>query len=220
MTTLFRDITNCLPSSGKERVREYKAKEVPHIVRTRNDPYNAKVLPDDFSCFSETFEDSSKENLYDKKVLKVVVQFKCHRAEFKSLLNVAIGEFVIVEGDRGEDIGVVMSTEYVAASCAPQISVLESATQNEVDYWAGDLKQAENDALETCRNYISTLRLNMSALQAEYQFDKKKLSIYYTAPDRVQYDALTKELYRLFECRIWFAKVGYSDGLATIGHNY
>lgn len=211
MNIVFKDITNILPSALDKKKKEYLTKQISNGVWTRNKPYSCKVLSDDYACEADSYEDSVNETLNDEKVLKVVVRFKCHSGEYASAMNVVIGEYVVVEGDRGKDIGVVMSTEYVNATGGPTCHLLGSATQEEVDIWAGELKRAENEALAICRNHIATLKLSMSALQAEYQFDRKKLTIYYTAPDRVTYDVLTKELFRVFECRIWLAKVGGYD---------
>lgn len=191
-------------------------KVIPEPQIVRHNPYAIKVLPDDFSTTPDLSEDCKQDEPQESKVLKVVVQFKCHKTEYFSKMPVVIGEYVLVEGDRGVDVGVVMSLVPVPESKAPIPRLLCGATQEQVDFWSAELKQAEDEALDFCRQRSMGLNLNMSALQAEYQFDKNKLTIYYTAPDRVEYVALTKELYRQFGCRIWFVRVDMCNSQPTL----
>jgi len=143
---------------------------------------------------------------------RALVQFKCHHGEFASPFGLAKGQYVVVEGDRGIDIGVVIrintddSKQYVERT-GPSGSVVRYATQREVDYWATDLKTDEATALEYCRQRVQKHRLAMDVRHAEYQFDKKKLTFYYEAKSRVDFVTLLKELFREFSCRIWMEKV-------------
>jgi len=143
---------------------------------------------------------------------RVLVQFKCHHAEYSSMMELAKGQYVVVQGDRGIDIGVVIRLNTEAAKqyiekTGPTGSVLRHATQREVDYWATDLKQDEAMALEFVRSRIVKYRLAMEVRHAEYQFDKKKLTFYYEAKTRVDFVTLLKDLFREFNCRIWMEKV-------------
>lgn len=143
---------------------------------------------------------------------KALVQFKCHQTEFSSPIIVDKGQYVVVQGDRGIDIGVVIrvntdtNKSYVERT-GPNGSILRHATQREVDYWATDLKADEATALEFCRERTLKMRLPMEVKHAEYQFDKKKLTFYYEAKARVDFVAMLKDLYREFGCRIWMEKV-------------
>ncbi|OBA20676.1 hypothetical protein METBIDRAFT_12636 [Metschnikowia bicuspidata var. bicuspidata NRRL YB-4993] len=47
----------------------------------------------------------------------------------------------------------------------------------------------------------------MEIVDAEYQFDRKKLTIYFTSPKRVNFRDLLTELFKLFKARIWFEPV-------------
>jgi hypothetical protein len=145
-------------------------------------------------------------------VCNALVQFKCHHGEFSSDFEVRKGQYVVVQGDRGMDIGVVIRIntdecqQYVERTGASG-PILRYATQREVDYWATDLKADEAAALEYCRQRVLKHRLLMDVRHAEYQFDKKKLTFYYEAKTRVDFVTLLKELFREFSCRIWMEKV-------------
>jgi len=145
-------------------------------------------------------------------VCTALVQFKCHHAEFRSSFEVQKGQYVVVEGDRGIDVGVVIRIntddvkQYVERT-GPTGVMMRYATQREVNYWATDLKADEAAALEYCRQRVLKHRLTMDVRHAEYQFDKKKLTFYYEAKSRVDFVTLNKELFREFSCRIWMEKV-------------
>lgn len=141
-----------------------------------------------------------------------LVQFKCHHGEFSSSFELRKGQYVVVQGDRGIDVGVVIrinteeNQQYVQRT-GPSGPVLRYASQREVDYWATDLKADEAAALDYCKQRVLKHRLTMDVRHAEYQFDKKKLTFYYEAKSRVDFVTLLKELFREFSCRIWMEKI-------------
>lgn len=145
-------------------------------------------------------------------VCRGLVQFKCHQAEYSSSKTLDNGQYVVVQGDRGIDIGVVIrintdTTKAYVERTGPCGAVLRHATQREVDYWASELKADEQTAFEYCHQRVVRAGLPMEVRHAEYQFDKKKLTFYYDAKSRVDFVTLLKELYREFGCRIWMEKV-------------
>ncbi|CCW63182.1 unnamed protein product [Phytomonas sp. EM1] len=142
----------------------------------------------------------------------VMVQFKCHQSMYSSPILLERGQYVVVQGDRGIDIGVVIGVNQEGSKnflehTRPIGSFLRYATQREVDYWATDLKEAEASAMEICQKQVNFHGINMLISQCEYQYDKKKLTFYYEASQRVYFVQLLKELYREFGCRIWMEKV-------------
>lgn len=149
-------------------------------------------------------------------VCRCLVQFKCHHGEYASPVPLMKGQYVVVQGDRGIDIGIVIriNTEdaksYVERT-GPAGRIVRHATQREVDYWSTDLKADEQAALEYVQQRVQKHRLPMEVKHAEYQFDKKKLTFYYESKTRVDFVALLKDLFREFSCRIWMEKVRTHD---------
>jgi cell fate regulator YaaT (PSP1 superfamily) len=47
----------------------------------------------------------------------------------------------------------------------------------------------------------------MFILDAEYQFDRKKLTFYFVAHGRVDFREFTTELYQFYKTRIWLQQV-------------
>lgn len=198
----------------------------------QHEPYRWKCLPDDEAqasvllsqhtpaaarqlSFSAVPSDAAEETSNaapTQTVCRVLVQFKCHQYEFSSSIMLEAGQFVVVQGDRGVDIGVVIrvnteSRKSYAERTGPTGSVLRHATQREVDYWATELKAEETAAVEFCQQRANRSHLAMEIRYAEFQFDKKKLTFYFDAKSRVDFVQLNKELYREYGCRIWMEKL-------------
>ena len=57
----------------------------------------------------------------------------------------------------------------------------------------------------------------MKVTEAEWQFDKKKLIIYFTAERRVDFRALVRDLARTFRTRIELKQIGVRDEAALLG---
>ena len=85
------------------------------------------------------------------------------------------------------------------------------ALQEEVDYWATELRQLEEYAVQNCNAKVKKHNLEMTILMAEYQLDCKKITFFYDSKDRVDFVPLLKELYREFGCRIWMEKCKYKN---------
>jgi hypothetical protein len=141
-----------------------------------------------------------------------LVHFKYRQTEYSAPFTVHPGQYVMVSGDRGTDLGLVLrvntdeSKGYVERS-GPQGAVTRLAYQKEVDYYNGALRMDEANATDLCRNRVARLGLNMEVHYAEFQYDKKKLTFFYESRARVDFVALLKDLYREFGCRIWMEKV-------------
>lgn len=62
-------------------------------------------------------------------------------------------------------------------------------------------------ALKICLNYASSLNLNLIIKNVEFQFDKKKLIIYYYCLQRLDFRGLIKELFKVYKTRIWLCAI-------------
>ncbi len=50
--------------------------------------------------------------------------------------------------------------------------------------------------------------MNIQLFDAEYQFDRYKITIYYDAQHRVDFRDFVKDLYSTFNARVWMERVG------------
>ncbi|KPK97084.1 MAG: stage 0 sporulation protein [Omnitrophica WOR_2 bacterium SM23_72] len=135
-------------------------------------------------------------------------------------INVKEGDYVIVEHDRGQDYGQVVSPKdkFVAdaASREPPKKMVRLAGGN-------DLKQIEEnrgkakDAFSACIKKIEEHKLDMKLVQAEYSFDRTKIIFYFTAEGRIDFRNLVKDLAKIFKARIELRQIGVRDEARLFG---
>ncbi|KAN0062848.1 hypothetical protein ACQY0O_004669 [Thecaphora frezii] len=76
--------------------------------------------------------------------------------------------------------------------------------------------QDEERALQLCITKVNQRGLPMSVVAAEMQWDRRKLTFYYTASMRVDFRDLVKELFRLYKTRIWMCHLGHPSGTGMV----
>jgi cell fate regulator YaaT (PSP1 superfamily) len=143
-----------------------------------------------------------------------------------SNLDLRPGLNVIVEADRGEDLGEVSAVGVVAerkcsasGGCAtptPEHRVLRLAREDELarsDTLRGDEDRVRSEA----RKLVERHKLKMKVTEAEWQFDRNKLIIYFTADRRVDFRELVRDLARTFRTRIELRQIGVRDESALLG---
>ncbi|HEU4642695.1 MAG TPA: regulatory iron-sulfur-containing complex subunit RicT [Gemmatimonadaceae bacterium] len=128
---------------------------------------------------------------------------------------------VIVEADRGEDLGRVHSIGELAAKrcggCAhgcggelPQRRMLRPATVDD-ERRAAELRAQDEDARRRAMERVRAHALVMKVSDAEWQWDRKKLTFYFTAEKRVDVRALVRDLASAFRTRIELKQIGVRD---------
>ncbi len=132
---------------------------------------------------------------------------------------------VIVEVDRGQDFGVISALGEIAAkkcercgTCGAHPPADETTIRNIVRLatpddrkTASDLRINEEDVRRTVRDRVRQHNLPMKVSDAEWQWDKRKLTIYFTAEQRVDFRALVRDLAGLFRTRIELRQIGARD---------
>ncbi len=156
------------------------------------------------------------------------VGFKGTRKDYflASGMDVAPESHVIVEADRGEDLGQVTAVGTVAerkcsgsGGCStptPEKRIVRAARKDEVDR-IEELRRDEDRVRTETRKAVERHSLKMKITEAEWQFDRKKLTIYFTADKRVDFRALVRDLARTFRTRIELRQIGVRDEAALLG---
>jgi cell fate regulator YaaT (PSP1 superfamily) len=94
--------------------------------------------------------------------------------------------------------------------------VLRHARSDEVGRCDG-LREDEHKVRERTRKLVVKHDLKMKVTEAEWQFDKCKLIIYFTAEKRVDFRQLVRDLARTFRTRIELKQIGVRDEAALLG---
>ncbi|HEU4560796.1 MAG TPA: regulatory iron-sulfur-containing complex subunit RicT [Longimicrobium sp.] len=153
----------------------------------------------------------------------VEVAFKGTRRGFYTSPDVTlkVGEWVVVEVERGRDVGRVKSVGGVARrKCGTGLPtatpVLRRAETAEVAQFH-TLRVDEERVRRKTRELVEQHGLKMKVSDAEWQWDRNKLTIYFTAERRVDFRQLVRDLARTFRTRIELKQIGVRDEAAQLG---
>jgi cell fate regulator YaaT (PSP1 superfamily) len=169
----------------------------------------------------------------------IEVAFKGNRKEFflwEGDEAPAIRAAVIVDADRGEDLGTVHSTGELAAQrsdhvphglfgAAPTRVAKRIATPEELRR-LDEARAQDEVARRRAMERVKANALVMKVTDAEWQWDRKKLTFYFTAEKRVDFRTLVRELASMFRTRIELKQIGVRDeakrldGVGRCGRQY
>jgi cell fate regulator YaaT (PSP1 superfamily) len=136
-----------------------------------------------------------------------VVYFKHDSLTFLAPFRVAVGDTVVVEGDRGENIGTIGEITKDPPAFDVTDKIIRRATDDDLNALAVQ-RQREAAVVRTTRAMAQSLGLRATIEDAEYQFDGNKLTIYVRRVSKntfVDFRKLQRGLFREFRCRIWCA---------------
>src|SRR5574338_1016169 len=169
----------------------------------------------------------------------IEVGFKGNRKEFflwDGEEVPAVKAAVIVDADRGEDLGVVHAigtlaeqrnagTAHGYGTALPTKKARRLATQDDVRRLE-DVRGQDEDARRRAMERVRANELVMKISDAEWQWDRKKLTFYFTADKRVDFRNLVRELAATFRTRIELKQIGVRDeakrlsGIGRCGREY
>jgi cell fate regulator YaaT (PSP1 superfamily) len=170
----------------------------------------------------------------------IEVAFKGNRKEFFKWEDVvpppAPPAHVIVEGDRGEDLGQVHAIGELAEKRFAGVAhgrMIGEATRRIVRLATRDeIRQAQalTEENETTRRaamaQVRALGLQMKLTDADWQWDHRKLTLFFTAEKRVDFRTLVRDLAATFKARIELKQIGVRDeakrldGIGRCGRQY
>jgi cell fate regulator YaaT (PSP1 superfamily) len=134
--------------------------------------------------------------------------------------SVGVGAWVLLEVERGRDLGRIRSLGGVASrKCGDAEvpgSVLRAASAEEVEQ-ARALRADEDRVRRVTRDKVVEHGLRMKISDAEWQWDRNRLIIFFTAERRVDFRQLVRDLARTFRSRIELKQIGVRDEAAQLG---
>ncbi|ORY70729.1 PSP1-domain-containing protein [Neocallimastix californiae] len=160
-----------------------------------------------------------------------IVEFKAGRTDYfyiseKSGLIIKNNDLVIVEADRGKDLGKVVASnitnyQQIQAYQAQHADdgmelqkdmqihpkrIYRLAQKAEIDMLIAKC-QDEIKAKSLCQTKVRQKKLPMEIVDAEFQWDRKKLTFYFVSDRRIDFRELVRELFKIYKTRIWMCAV-------------
>lgn len=128
---------------------------------------------------------------------------------------------VIVQVERGEDFARVHSvgelaekrkagTTHGKASPETLPAIVRLATPKEIDT-AVRLRADEDAVRRAAIELVRELKLDMKVSDTEWQWDRRRLTIYFTAEERVDFRDLVRKMERRFSTRVHMWHIGVRD---------
>ncbi len=169
----------------------------------------------------------------------IEVEFKGNRREFFLWESDEVpprAAVVVVDADRGEDVGRVRSASAEAeqrsakvphglAGAMPERFAKRLATVDDVRR-LDEMRAGDDEARHKAMERVKANALVMKITDAEWQWDRKKLTFFFTAEKRVDFRTLVRELASMFRTRIEMKQIGVRDeakrldGIGRCGRQY
>lgn len=144
-----------------------------------------------------------------------------HPLQVPDFLTIEHGQMVLVRTEKGEEalkVFVVNSEissqwEKFKPEVLPLIRTLSQKDLQTLD----EIKKEEIESFAQCQEIIKKHKLGMNLVQCRLTFDRKKITFYYTAPERVDFRELLKDLTQIFKrVRIDLRHIGVRDETSIV----
>mmetsp|Transcript_9124 Transcript_9124/g.13683 ORF Transcript_9124/g.13683 Transcript_9124/m.13683 type:complete len:734 (+) Transcript_9124:138-2339(+) len=183
------------------------------------DPYEDR---DNRRGMFDIIEDPGDGNIYQVQFKRGVRSFLLSMCCERTLKK---GDYVKVEADRGEDLGLIVGIFPIhegtnnsnkssmngyrnktdISNCQKE-RILRAANESELAQFRENMIEEKN-VLAVCRSKVLQRGLPMEVMDAEYQYDRNKLTFFFKAEGRIDFRELVRDLYALYKTRIWMQQV-------------
>lgn len=147
---------------------------------------------------------------FDNK--KEVNYFKNEKLKLKKNLT------VIVDSDRGYLFGTIVDiiNDVEGFNLDSLYEVIRISSKRDYLHYLDNIKDEKN-AIEKCNELIKEYELNMTIIDASYNFDRSQLLYRFVADERVDFRNLAKDLGGIFKTRIELRQIGIRDKAKEVG---
>ncbi len=134
------------------------------------------------------------------------------------------GDMVIVLTEKGEEVAQVYKVPPQVESIlirkkVPSVPFIRVMTDSDLKEYK-EIQAMEEQGYKDCLELINQHKLQMNLIQCKYTFDRRKVTFYYTAPERVDFRELLKDLTKVFRrVRIDLKHIGVRDETSLCGGN-
>ncbi len=128
---------------------------------------------------------------------------------FDNNYKLNVGDFVIVDTERGQQFGKVASLNSKEDN-KEHTKVLKIATSQDEKQNRDNIRDAKK-ALSKAEELVKNLELDMKLIDSYYTFDRKQLVFQFLADNRIDFRELAKQLAAIYKTRIELRQVGVRD---------
>lgn len=142
----------------------------------------------------------------------------------RNRVDAALGDIVVVQAENGTDAGRISAVGRIAEDILrtrykgelPDHTIIRAATPEDVER-INENRRMEAEIVFQSRRLVKQFNLDMKISDAEWQFDRSRLTIYFTSPQRVDFRELVKELARAHKSRIELRQIPAREETKRLG---
>jgi cell fate regulator YaaT (PSP1 superfamily) len=150
------------------------------------------------------------------------ISFKFRRKEYYQYtedIKILPGKYVIVEADRGVDLGKVARLTNPEERCADTDDlkeIIRLATREDIESLA-HIRAKEEQAKVKFEKALLDQPFQMDLVDVEYQFDGNRLTFYFMADARIDFRDFLKILAKIFHTRIELRQISPYQEIERLG---
>ncbi|MBN1754813.1 stage 0 sporulation protein [bacterium] len=152
-----------------------------------------------------------------------IVIFKKDRTGYfidRNKLDLKKNDLVAVQAEKGQDVGRIhfeISEELMKDDeHRYPLEVLRKLNEEDKIRLL-KIRQEEDEMFRMCQELIEFRGLDMKLVDVEQQFDGSKITFYFTAPERVDFRQLVRDLAAYYRVRIELRQIGARDESKKLG---
>lgn len=129
---------------------------------------------------------------------------------------VQAGDDVVVDTERGLSLAKVVQVKYMEPNRVPEDikPIIRVASKNDIQ----DTQKLGSESVTTyTRERVTNLKIDMRVLKSEVQFGGAKVIVYFSAPGRVDFRELVKDLAAGLRARVELKQIGARDEAKIVG---
>lgn len=149
-------------------------------------------------------------------VYGVLFNNNCKTYYFKSSEEYDVFDYVIVDTEKGEQYAKIIKIVDNYEKVSELKEIIRKATKDDYNKFLKNLKDADS-VLKKCRSLVKELNLEMSLIDASFNFDRTQLVINFSADERVDFRELAKKLAGVYRTRIELHQLGARDKAKQVG---
>lgn len=133
--------------------------------------------------------------------------------------SLARGDYILVEAEHGQAVAEVVSgpLEKLANQEAGDIpAIIRRANSEDMDILRKNLELGAQAKI-FCKERIARREMDMKLVDVEIYFDRSKFIFYFTAPTRIDFRELVKDLVREYHARIELRQIGVRHETQMLG---
>jgi cell fate regulator YaaT (PSP1 superfamily) len=132
-------------------------------------------------------------------------------------LEVSMGDWVVV--DQGQGLGevVVLRDDVPADAESDELKQVNRLAENDDLARHQENEGLSREAFQYCLDCVRERKLDMKLVDVEVFFDRSKIIFYFTAPNRIDFRELVKDLVKNYRTRIELRQIGVRHETQMVG---